>query len=169
MTWLIPLQTQLGKPPFPTSHWGLLAPGSTVRFIWAEAPGSLVALNMKDPWEMLSVPAARCRTCRCYRHRLLKLQSIQGFLSELTDSDSISSEQGLGLLNGASEWQRAYPDTNSQRFITLEGKLGEGMLLDWAETATGVSAGVAFKEKREEYGLGCMGKSWLDRLGCVAK
>jgi hypothetical protein len=36
---------------------------------------------------------------------------------------------------------------------------GEGMLLDWAETATGVSAGVAFKEKREEYGLGCVGKS----------
>lgn len=51
----------------------------------------------------------------------------------------------------------------------MEGKLGEGMFLDWVEIVMGVFVGVVFKEKREEYGLGCMGKFWLDRLGCVVK
>lgn len=68
----------------------------------------------------------------------------------------------MGLLKGPQNQQRTYPDTkfSVQRFITLEGKLGrEGILWGWAKTATGISAGVVFKEKREAYGLGCVGKS----------
>lgn len=33
--------------------------------------------------------------------------------------------------------------------------------LDWAKTATGVSAGVVFKKKRESSVLGWIGQSWL--------